>query len=33
MYAIAYFAITAELGVPEARRILARIQSPRRGRG
>ena len=33
MYAIAYFAITAELGVPEARRILARIQFPKSGRG
>jgi putative peptidoglycan lipid II flippase len=25
MYGIAYFAITAELGIPEARRILARV--------
>jgi hypothetical protein len=25
MYGIAYFAITAELGVPEARRLLKRV--------
>ncbi|HEX6434881.1 MAG TPA: murein biosynthesis integral membrane protein MurJ [Gemmatimonadales bacterium] len=33
MYALAYFAITAELGVPEARRVLARIRFPQRGGG
>jgi putative peptidoglycan lipid II flippase len=33
MYTIAYFAITAELGVPEARRTLARIPFSRKGRG
>jgi putative peptidoglycan lipid II flippase len=33
MYIIAYFAITAELGVPEARRILARIPFAGRRRG
>ena len=31
MYGIAYFAITAELGVPEARRMLSRVRWPRRG--
>jgi putative peptidoglycan lipid II flippase len=30
MYGIAYFAITAELGVPEARRFLSRVPWPRR---
>jgi putative peptidoglycan lipid II flippase len=30
MYGVAYFAITAELGVPEARRILGRVHWPRR---
>lgn len=29
MYGIAYFAITAELGVPEARRVLSRLSWPR----
>jgi putative peptidoglycan lipid II flippase len=33
MYGIAYFAITAELGVPEARRLLGRIRFSRKGRG
>jgi putative peptidoglycan lipid II flippase len=33
MYTVAYFAITAELGVPEARRTLARIPFGRGGRG
>jgi putative peptidoglycan lipid II flippase len=28
MYGIAYFAISAELGVPEARRLLGRIRFP-----
>jgi putative peptidoglycan lipid II flippase len=30
MYGIAYFAITAELGVPEARRLLSRVRWPSR---
>jgi putative peptidoglycan lipid II flippase len=30
MYGIAYFAITAELGVPESRRMLGRIRWPRK---
>jgi putative peptidoglycan lipid II flippase len=30
MYGVAYFAITAELGVPEARRLLGRVRRPRR---
>ena len=30
MYGIAYFAITAELGVPEARRLLGRVRLPRK---
>jgi putative peptidoglycan lipid II flippase len=30
MYGIAYFAITAELGVPESRRLLGRVRWPRR---
>jgi putative peptidoglycan lipid II flippase len=30
MYGIAYFAITAELGVPEARRLLGRVRLSRR---
>jgi putative peptidoglycan lipid II flippase len=33
MYGIAYFAITAELGVPESRRVLARVPFPGKGRG
>jgi putative peptidoglycan lipid II flippase len=33
MYGIAYFAITAELGVPEARRLLGRIRFPQNRRG
>jgi putative peptidoglycan lipid II flippase len=33
LYAIAYFAITADLGVPEARRILGRIRLLQRGPG
>jgi putative peptidoglycan lipid II flippase len=33
MYGIAYFAITAELGVPEAQRLLGRIRLNRKGRG
>lgn len=33
MYGIAYFAITAELGVSESRRMLGRIQLTRKGRG
>jgi putative peptidoglycan lipid II flippase len=33
MYGIAYFAITAELGVPESRRLLGRIRFSRKGRG
>jgi putative peptidoglycan lipid II flippase len=32
MYGIAYFAITAELGVPESRRMLGRIRLSRKGR-
>jgi putative peptidoglycan lipid II flippase len=31
MYGIAYFAITAELGVPESRQLLSRARWPRRG--
>jgi putative peptidoglycan lipid II flippase len=31
MYGVAYFAITAELGVPESRRILGRVRLSRRG--
>jgi putative peptidoglycan lipid II flippase len=31
MYGIAYFVITSELGVPEARRLLGRVRWPRRG--
>jgi putative peptidoglycan lipid II flippase len=30
MYGIAYFAITAELGVPESRRLLGRVRWSRR---
>jgi putative peptidoglycan lipid II flippase len=30
MYGIAYFAITAELGVPESRRLLGRVRWPRK---
>jgi putative peptidoglycan lipid II flippase len=32
LYGVAYFAITAELGVPEARRLLNRVPRPRRFR-
>lgn len=32
LYGVAYFAITAELGVPEARRLLSRVPWPRRFR-
>jgi putative peptidoglycan lipid II flippase len=30
MYGVAYFTITAELGVPEARRLLGRVRRPRK---
>jgi hypothetical protein len=32
MYGITYFAITADLRVPESRKLLARIRRPRRSR-
>lgn len=32
MYGVTYFAITAELGIPESRRVLARIRRPRGSR-
>jgi putative peptidoglycan lipid II flippase len=33
MYGVTYFAITAELGIPESRRVLARLRRPRGSRG
>jgi hypothetical protein len=32
MYGVAYFAITAELGVPESRRLLSRVRIERKGK-